>query len=103
MDQSRAPYVESIPVSYTHLDVYKRQVQQVAGAAGTALFVTVMTIVATGVAGSPEALDVHALAAGTRVAFLLGGAAATLGVVFSFFITEEKPAGESSPATAQAH
>ncbi|NLB46876.1 MAG: multidrug efflux MFS transporter [Microbacteriaceae bacterium] len=64
-------------------------VQQVAGAAGTALFVTVMTLVSTSVAGSPEAVDPHALAAGTRVAFMMGGAAATVGAVLSFFITEE--------------
>lgn len=68
-------------------------VQQVAGAAGTALFVTVMTLVSTSVAGSPEAVDPHALAAGTRVAFLLGGATATIGVVFAFFITEVKQSG----------
>ncbi len=63
-------------------------VQQVAGAAGTALFVTIMTLVSTSVAGSPEAVDPHALAAGTRVAFLVGGAAATVGAVLAFFITE---------------
>lgn len=63
-------------------------VQQVAGAAGTALFVTVMTLVASSVAGSHTAIDPHALAAGTRVAFLMGGAASTVGVVLAFFITE---------------
>lgn len=72
-------------------------VQQVAGAAGTALFVTVMTIVSASVAGSPEAVDQHALAAGTRVAFLMGGAAATVGVVFSFFITEVQPHSSKKP------
>jgi DHA2 family lincomycin resistance protein-like MFS transporter len=74
--------------------------QQVAGAAGTALFVTVMTLVSTSAAGSPEAVDPHALAAGTRAAFLIGGAAATVGAVISFFITEasqvhEVPVGGS--------
>ena len=81
-------------------------VQQVAGAAGTALFVTVMTIVAAGVGGvtgTAQALDPHALAAGTRVAFLLGGVTATLGAVFAFFITEEKPAAESSASAPQVH
>lgn len=63
--------------------------QQVAGAAGTALFITVMTLVSTGVAGSPDAVDPHALAAGTRVAFMLGGIASTVGAVLAFFITEE--------------
>ena len=66
-------------------------VQQVAGAAGTALFVTVMTVVSTSLAGSPEAVDPHALAAGTRVAFLMGGATAVVMVVLSFFIREQQP------------
>ncbi|MBO1900868.1 DHA2 family efflux MFS transporter permease subunit [Leucobacter weissii] len=64
-------------------------VQQVAGAAGTALFVTVMTLVSNQAAGSPDAVDPHALAAGTRAAFLLGGVAATIGAVIAFFVTEQ--------------
>ncbi|CAG7612409.1 DHA2 family efflux MFS transporter permease subunit [Leucobacter soli] len=64
-------------------------VQQVAGAAGTALFVTVMTLVSASVAGSPEAVDAHALAAGTRAAFLMAGAAATIGAVLACFVTED--------------
>ena len=67
-------------------------VQQVAGAAGTALFVTVMTLVSVGAAGSPEAVDPHALAAGTRAAFLLGGVAASVGVIVAFFVRDEAPA-----------
>jgi DHA2 family lincomycin resistance protein-like MFS transporter len=63
-------------------------VQQVAGAAGTALFVTLMTLGAVAVAGSPEAVDPHALAAGTRVAFIVGAATATLAVVVAFFIRD---------------
>lgn len=63
-------------------------VQQVAGAAGTALFVTIMTLVSVSVAGSPEAVDAHALAVGTHTAFMVGGAAATVGAVIAFFITE---------------
>ena len=70
-------------------------VQQVAGAAGTALFVTVMALVSTAVAGSPEAVDPHALAAGTRVAFIIGGAAATVGAILAFFITEPTPEPET--------
>ena len=66
-------------------------VQQVAGAAGTALFVTVMTLVSTNIAGSPEAVDAHALAMGTRVAFLIGGSASVLMVVLAFFIREQEP------------
>ncbi|GAA2181130.1 DHA2 family efflux MFS transporter permease subunit [Leucobacter tardus] len=64
-------------------------VQQVGGAAGTALFVTIMTLVSTTAAGSPEAVDPHALAAGTRAAFMVGGIAATASIVLAFFIREE--------------
>ncbi|QIK62279.1 multidrug efflux MFS transporter [Leucobacter viscericola] len=71
-------------------------VQQVAGAAGTALFVTVMTIVSTSAAGSPEAVDAHALAEGTRAAFLIGGVAATIGVVIAFFVRDSAPVEASS-------
>ncbi len=69
-------------------------VQQVAGAAGTALFITVMTLVSTQAAGSAVAVDTHALAAGTRAAFLLGGIAATIGVVFACFVRDAPPQGE---------
>lgn len=66
--------------------------QQVAGAAGTALFVTVMTLVSVQAAGAPEAVDAHALAAGTRVAFLLGGLVATLAIPVAFLIQDGEPA-----------
>ena len=74
-------------------------VQQVAGAAGTALFVTVMTLVSTAAAGSPEAVDPHALAAGTRVAFVLGGIMATVSAIVAPFVTEASRE-ESVPASA---
>ncbi len=70
-------------------------VQQVSGAAGTALFVTVMTLGAVSVAGSPEAVDPHALAAGTRAAFLVGGATATLSAIVAFFIRDPEEKVES--------
>ena len=70
-------------------------VQQVAGAAGTALFITIMALVSTAVAGSPTAVDAHALAEGTRAAFLIGGAAATVGAVLAGFITEPAPDPET--------
>ena len=65
-------------------------VQQVAGAAGTALFVSIMTLVSFSVAGSSETLDAFALAEGTRVAFMVGGAAATLGAIVALFVTEPR-------------
>lgn len=63
--------------------------QQVAGAAGTALFVTVMTIVSATAAGSPSAVTPHYLAEGVHSAFLLGGAISSVGVILAFFITEK--------------
>lgn len=74
-------------------------VQQVAGAAGTALFITVMTLVSVAAAGSPTTVDPHALAEGTRVAFVVGGVAATVSAVLSFFITEEPVDAETAPAS----
>lgn len=75
-------------------------VQQVAGAAGTALFVTVMTIVSVNFAGGPAEIDATALAHGTRVAFLIGGGIATIGAIMSFFVYDAPPQGHTqiSPA-----
>lgn len=80
-------------------------VQQVAGAAGTALFVTVMTLVSVAVAGSAEAVNPHALAAGTRVAFIVGAAISTVGFAIAFFVRDqpapaEGSGGSGSPAAA---
>ncbi|MBP1324798.1 DHA2 family lincomycin resistance protein-like MFS transporter [Leucobacter exalbidus] len=74
--------------------------QQVAGAAGTALFITVMTLVSVSAAGSPSAVDPHDLALGTRAAFILGGAVATIGFVVSFFVRD--PAPVADPALIEA-
>ena len=77
--------------------------QQVAGAAGTALFVTVMTLISVHTAGSPEAVDAHALSEGTRAAFLLGGLIATLAVPVAFFIRDPEPSAEGERVSASAH
>lgn len=78
-------------------------VGQVTGAAGTALFVTVMTVGAVAVAGSPEAIDPHALASGIRIAFLLGGLTATLAVVVAFFIHDPADRVDIVPQGGTAH
>ncbi len=66
-------------------------VQQVAGAAGTALFVTVMATVAGTAGGTPE----EALAVGARISFLLVGAIWLVGLVAAGFLTkpEDEPSG----------
>ena len=71
-------------------------VQQIGGAAGTALFVTVMTLVSVGVAGAGNPVDAAALAQGTRAAFMVGGLAMTAGAVLSLFVTESA----TDPASA---
>ena len=62
-------------------------VQQVAGAAGTALFVTIMTTVAATAPGTTE----EALAAGARAAFGVVGVIWLAGIVLAGFLT--KPEG----------
>lgn len=87
----------SLPVNLaSHGSAMISTVQQVAGAAGTALFVTVMTLISVKAAGTTVDIPPSALAEGTRAAFLLGGAISTLGAIVSFFVKEEAP-----PAQAQ--
>ncbi|MBD9699489.1 multidrug efflux MFS transporter [Flavimobilis sp. GY10621] len=79
------------PRLYSHGSATLGTVQQVAGAIGTAVFVTLMasgaaTLVAAGV---PEAA---ATAAGVRDAFLVGAIVSLGAVVLSFFVT--RPDGE---------
>lgn len=81
----------SLPVELaSHGSAMISTVQQVAGAAGTALFVTVMTLVSVGWAnGDPAAVDAEALAHGTRVAFIIGGSIASIGAIVALFVREE--------------
>ena len=69
-------------------------VQQVAGAAGTALFVTVMATVSAGAGGTAE----QALAAGARASFLVVGGIWLLGLVAAAFLTKPQDAGAGLPA-----
>lgn len=81
----------SLPVTLaSHGSAMLSTVQQVAGAAGTALFVTVMTLVSVAAAdGDPTAVDGEALAHGTRIAFIIGGGIASLGAIVALFVREE--------------
>lgn len=63
-------------------------VQQVSGAAGTAAFVTILTLVSVNVASSGTSTETAALAAGTSAAFFVGGLLASVGALLSFFVTE---------------
>lgn len=77
------------PRFYSHGSAIVGTVQQVAGAAGTALFVTVMAAVTASVAATGATADA-AQAAGLRTAFLVGAIISVAAVVGAFFV--RKPA-----------
>ncbi|WGW14032.1 DHA2 family efflux MFS transporter permease subunit [Saxibacter everestensis] len=82
------------PDLYSHGSAIVGTVQQVAAAAGTALFITLMasrTAALTAAGSAPAA----AAAGGVRMAFLVGAAISLLSVVAAFFV--RKP--ETEPAT----
>lgn len=72
------------PQLYSHGSAVLGTVQQLAGAAGTALFVTIMTIV---VAQSNQA-PVPALASGTQAAFLCGAIISTLALIPAILVRQ---------------
>ena len=84
------------PALYSHGSAIMNTLQQLAGAAGTALFITVM---ATRTAAHRDAGldDVAAQAAGIHEAFLAGAAVALVAVAFSFLV--RRPA---EPAASEA-
>jgi len=87
------------PKLYSHGSAIVGTVQQVAGAAGTALFVAIMTVgVTAGIAaGSPIE---EATAAGIRSAFIVGAVISLLAIPAVFFIRRpvEDPNAEWKPA-----
>ncbi len=97
------------PKLYSHASAVVGTVQQLAGAAGIALFVSVMTLQAAAAATAGVA-EVPALAGGIRLAFLCGAVIFLFAVVAALFVrkpvTPGAPAGnpeaddEAMPATA---
>jgi DHA2 family lincomycin resistance protein-like MFS transporter len=73
------------PRLYSHGSATVGTLQQLAGAAGTALFIAVLAIV-SGTAASAGADEVQATAAGVRAAFLCGALISLSAVVLGFFI-----------------
>ena len=79
------------PELYSHGSAMVGTVQQLAGAAGTALFVTVMaSVAASRIAGG--ATDVAATAAGIHTAFLCGAVISLFAIPAAFFIRRTPPA-----------
>ncbi len=73
------------PRLYSHGSATIATVQQLAGAAGTALFIALYTI-GTITAGNAGASEVHALANGVHTAFMAGAVISVLAVVAAFFV-----------------
>lgn len=73
------------PKLYSHGSAIVGTVQQVAGAAGTALFIAVMSSQAAGLAATGSSDEV-ATAAGIRLAFMIGAILFTANIVIGFFI-----------------
>jgi DHA2 family lincomycin resistance protein-like MFS transporter len=85
------------PELYSHGSAVLGSLQQVAGAAGVALFVALMSAQTARLAAA-GATPIEALAGGTRAAFLCGAVSALVAVVCAFFV--RKPA---APAIPGAH
>jgi DHA2 family lincomycin resistance protein-like MFS transporter len=85
------------PELYSHGSAVLGSIQQVAGAAGVALFVALMSAQSAKLAAG-GAVPIEALAGGVRVAFLCGAIGALFAVVCAFFV--RKP---DAPAMPGAH
>jgi DHA2 family lincomycin resistance protein-like MFS transporter len=88
--------LSSLPMSlYSHGSAILGSVQQVAGAAGVALFIALMTIQSTALVAA-GADQVAALASGIRLGFMCGAVISLFAVVAAFFV--RKP-----PANPEMH
>lgn len=87
------------PQLYSHGSATVGAIQQVAGAIGTALFITVLSIGTVQAAGS-GATPVAAQADGVSVAFLAGAVLSLIAVVGSWFV--RNPAPLAAPASPSA-
>ncbi|MCR2811018.1 MULTISPECIES: MDR family MFS transporter [unclassified Microbacterium] len=85
---------------YSHGSAIVSTIQQVAGAAGTALFITLMSVGAADAAAA-GAGEVTATNAGVHAAFLLGACVATAAVVLAFFVRRPAPTEDEAPVLIQ--
>nr|WP_231391837.1 MDR family MFS transporter [Arthrobacter sp. 35W] len=88
------------PSLYSHGSAIVGTVQQVAGAAGAALFVTIMASQSQALAGSGS-VDAAA-AGGVRLAFLIGAVISLFAVAAAFFIKKPADAGHGPHGEAAA-
>ena len=84
---------------YSHGSATMSTIQQVAGAAGTALFITLMSLGVADAAAS-GATPVGATAAGVHTAFLVGACIASAAVVLAFFVRKPAATVDETPVVA---
>ncbi len=93
--------LSSLPMQlYSHGSAILGSVQQVAGAAGVALFVALMTIQASALTAAGTE-PVTALASGIRTGFMCGAAISLLAIVAAFFV--KKPPANPEMAGMGGH
>jgi DHA2 family lincomycin resistance protein-like MFS transporter len=87
------------PKLYPHASAIVNTLQQVSGAAGTALFITLFTVAAT---ANTDGNPLTALAGGVGTAFGVGAAISAVGIVLAAFLRKPAtvPAGSAYPADA---
>ena len=81
------------PHLYSHGSAIVTTLQQVAGAAGTALFIALMVLQSTALEAQGVA-EVPALAGGIHLAFMFGGGLSMVAIVLAFFV--RRPAVDAS-------
>lgn len=79
---------------YPHGSAIVSTLQQVAGAAGTAVFVTLMTVQSASML-SQGADAVEAMSSGTHTAFVWGAILASVAVLLTFFVRNPAPASDN--------
>jgi len=94
------------PHLYSHGSATLATIQQVAGAAGTAIFVALLAIGSGGAAaelGQPGAgpVDTQALAAGVRLAFMVGAFVSLAALALAFFVRKPPAAEIPDPEPAE--
>lgn len=85
------------PTRYPHASAIVNTLQQVSGAAGTALFITLFSLAAT---ATPSGDPLVALTAGVGAAFGVGAAISALGIVLALFLHKPHAADLAGPGRA---
>lgn len=85
------------PHLYSHGSATIGTVQQLAGAAGTALFIALLTVQSVALAADGSS-ETHALAGGVQLAFMAGGIISLFAIVLTFFV--KRNSTEAAPGDA---